>query len=175
MLTKKNTKKSTKKIVKKNVKKKMKYIKENVLTWIVLTNDPPPTKPLYYTIMVYLNEVQQKENEVQQGENEEEGQEENKVQQEDDKEEGQKENEVQQEAFNKAEHDELEKLTKSLCINLLNETYQRYASKSLPEEYLNDIKSKCADLHSHFNDYLTLTLYEMINELFDEFKQFQFE
>ncbi|RCI00646.1 hypothetical protein CU097_014819 [Rhizopus azygosporus] len=54
-------------------------------------------------------------NKVQHGENE--------VQQDEDKEEGQKENEVQQEALNKAEHDELEKLNKSSCINLLNKTF----------------------------------------------------
>jgi hypothetical protein len=120
-------------------------------------------------------EEHEEENEVQQGENEEEGQEENKMQQDEDKEKSQEENEVQQEAFNKADHDELEKLTKALCINLLNETYQHYAFQSLPEEYFNDIKSKCADLQSHFSDYLTSIMYEMINNLFDELKQFQFE
>ncbi|KAK4511069.1 TOR complex subunit lst8 [Mucor velutinosus] len=117
----------------------------------------------------------QEENEVRQGENEEEGQEENKVQQDEDKEECQEENAIQQVVFNKAEHGELEKLTKSLCINLLNETYQHYASQSLPEEDFNDIKSKCADLRSHFSDYLTPIMYETINNLFDELKQFQFD
>ncbi|CAO3675322.1 unnamed protein product [Rhizopus stolonifer] len=115
------------------------------------------------------------ENEVQQREIKQKGQEKNKVQQDEDKEEGQKKNEIQQEALNKAEHDELEKLNKSLCINLLNETYQHYASQSLPEEYFNNIKSKCADLRSHFSDYLTPIMYEMINNLFDELKQFQFD
>ncbi|KAG1135808.1 hypothetical protein G6F37_012504 [Rhizopus arrhizus] len=120
-------------------------------------------------------EEHEKEHEERQEENEEEDQEENKMQQDEDKEKSQEENEVQQEVFNKAEHDELEKLTKSLCINLLNETYQHYASQSLPEEYFNDIKSECADLRSHFSDYLASIMYEMINNLFDELKQFQFD
>jgi hypothetical protein len=44
----------------------------------------------------------------------------------------QEENEVQ-EALGKAKHLKLEKLTKPSCINLLNNTYQCYASQYLLE------------------------------------------
>ncbi|KAG1516642.1 hypothetical protein G6F46_010489 [Rhizopus delemar] len=43
------------------------------------------------------------------------------------------------------------------------------------KEFYNYIKSKCADLQFHFNDHLTSIMYEMINNLFDELKQFQFD
>ncbi|KAG2200569.1 hypothetical protein INT47_012355, partial [Mucor saturninus] len=99
-------------------------------------------------------EREEEHEEEHEEEREEERYEENKAQQDGDKED-QKETEIQQELFNKVELDELEKLTKSSCINLLNKTFQRYASKYLSEEYFNDIKSKCANLQSHFSDYLT--------------------
>ncbi|CEJ02768.1 hypothetical protein RMCBS344292_16763 [Rhizopus microsporus] len=65
----------------------------------------------------------QEENKVQHGENE--------VQQDEDKEEGQKENEVQQEALNKAEHDELEKLNKSSCINFIKQDFLLLPSQQI--------------------------------------------
>ncbi|KAI9357542.1 hypothetical protein BD770DRAFT_443771 [Pilaira anomala] len=73
------------------------------------------------------------------------------------------------------EHDELEKLNKSSCINLISQTFQRYASQSLPEEYFNNIKSKSAELRSRFSDCLTPTTVQMINDLFDELQQFRFD
>lgn len=65
----------------------------------------------------------QEENKVQHRENE--------VQQDEDKEEGQKENEVQQEALNKAEHDELEKLNKSSCINFIKQDFLLLPSQQI--------------------------------------------
>lgn len=65
------------------------------------------------------------------------------------KEECEEEDGVQQEAFSREEYVELKKLTKSSCINLLNDIYQCYASQALPEEYISVVKSKCADLQYH--------------------------
>jgi hypothetical protein len=97
------------------------------------------------------------------------------VQQGKDKAEGQEENEVEQEAFNKVEQDEFKRLNKFSCINLLNETFRQYASQNITKEFFNDIKLKCTEFRYHFNDYLTSTLHEMINKVFDDLKQFQFE
>lgn len=57
--------------------------------------------------------------------------------------------EVQQKALSKEEYVELKKLTKSSCVNLLNSIYQCNASQALPEEYISDVESKCADLQYH--------------------------
>lgn len=109
---------------------------------------------------------------VNKEEHEKEHEEEHEEERQEENEEEDQENKVQQEVFNKAEHDELEKLNKSSCINLLNETFQKYASQSLTEEHFSNIKSKCADLRSQFSDCLSSIINETINELFDELKQF---
>ncbi|KAI8046997.1 uncharacterized protein B0P05DRAFT_20511 [Gilbertella persicaria] len=123
---------------------------------------------------VQQEEAQQEENEVQQDETQQKG---NEVQQEEEEEEeeSQKGNEIHKKLLNKVEHDELEKLAKSSCINLLNENHRSYTSLSLSEEYFNDIKSECFSRQSHFDNYLTSIMYETINNLFDELKQFQFD
>lgn len=98
-------------------------------------------------------------------EREEEGKEVNKVQH----------TENIEEKFNKAKHNELEKLNKSSCVNLLNETFRRHAFNTLSEGDFNCIKSKCAELKLHFSNCLTPIMTKMINDLFDELMQFQFE
>ncbi|KAI7871149.1 hypothetical protein BDF14DRAFT_1192574 [Spinellus fusiger] len=66
--------------------------------------------------------------------------------------------ELQHKNFTKVESVELEKLTSSSCINLLNNNYQCHASQSLPEKHFSDIKSKCSELKFQFNDGLSCHL-----------------
>lgn len=75
----------------------------------------------------------------------------------------------------KVESEELEKLNKSHCINLLSKPFKNHASQSLPQDAYVDIKFKCISLRSQFKESLTPEISKLINDLFDDIKQFQFE
>lgn len=81
----------------------------------------------------------------------------------------------QHEFFERAEITELEKLSKSSCVNLLNSTGQRYASETIPKEELKCIRSKRDALQAQFTDNLSPAMYEMINIVFDELKKYRFD
>jgi hypothetical protein len=76
---------------------------------------------------------------------------------------------------NDIESVELDKLAKSSCINLLNDNFQRHYYHSLTKATYNNIKSRCAQVKSLYTDSLDPVILQMINALFDDLKQFQFE